>query len=80
VRDRLLLRASALAYFSVLSMVPLLAIVVSVVGSLGVGERSRAWPSARSRRSPEAQAHILERVRDVNFAGLEHAPAPRRCW
>ena len=36
VRDRLLLRASALTYFSVLSIVPLLAIVGSVVTALGV--------------------------------------------
>ena len=33
VRDKLLLRASALTYFTVLSMVPLLAVAVSIVGA-----------------------------------------------
>ena len=38
VRDQLLLRASALTYFSVLSIVPLLAIVSALVTALGVTE------------------------------------------
>ena len=38
VRDQLLLRASALTYFTVLSIVPVLAIVGSVVAAVGVTE------------------------------------------
>jgi membrane protein len=37
VRDRLLLRASALSYFTVLSLVPLLAVVVGIASAVGVG-------------------------------------------
>ena len=33
VRDHLLLRASALSYFSVLSLIPLLAVTISIVGA-----------------------------------------------
>jgi membrane protein len=71
VRDRLLLRASALAYFTVLSMVPMLAIAVSVVSSLGVGEDltrfAVEWIAAGS---PEAQTRILGMVENANFRGL----------
>jgi membrane protein len=71
VRDRLLLRASALAYFSVLSMVPLLAIAVSVVGSLGVGEEiARLAVEQIAAGSPEAQSKILGLVENANFRGL----------
>ena len=37
VRDRLLLRASALSYFTVISLVPLLAVVVAIASALGFG-------------------------------------------
>ncbi len=71
VRDRLLLRATALAYFTVLSMVPMLAIAVSVVSSIGVGEDltrfAVEWIAAGS---PEAQAKILGIVESANFRGL----------
>ena len=59
VRDQLLLRASALTYFTVLSIVPLLAIVSSVVTALGVTENvvapildqiARVSPEVPSRR------------------------------
>jgi membrane protein len=71
VRDNLLLRASALSYFTVLSLIPLLAVVISIVGSVGIGsdfaERVVAQIAAGN---PEAQARILERIQSVNFAGL----------
>ena len=71
VRDRLLLRASALAYFTVLSMVPLLAIAVSVVGSLGVGEEvARLAVEQIAAGSPEAQTYILGIIEHANFRGL----------
>jgi membrane protein len=71
VRDRLLLRASALAYFTVLSMVPLLAIAVSLVGSLGVGEEvARLAVEQIAAGSPEAQTYILGIIDHANFRGL----------
>jgi membrane protein len=71
VRDRLLLRATALAYFTVLSMVPLLAIAVAVVGSLGVGEElARLAVQQIAAGSPDAQAYILGLVENANFRGL----------
>ena len=77
VRDRLLLRASALAYFSVLSVVPLLAVAVSIVGSIGVGTEDFADWVVRTfaAGSPGAQADILALVRRANFAGLGSAGA-----
>jgi len=71
VRDRLLLRSSALAYFTVLSLVPLLAIAVSVVGSLGVGEEvARLVVEQIAAGSPEAQRYILDATENANFRGL----------
>jgi membrane protein len=71
VRDRLLLRASALAYFTVLSMVPLLAIVVAVVSALGMGnELARLAVAQIAAGSPEAQSYILGVVERANLGGL----------
>jgi membrane protein len=71
VRDRLLLRASALAYFTVLSMVPMLAIAVSIVGSIGVGgEIARLAVGQIAAGSPEAQATLVGLVERANFRGL----------
>lgn len=71
VRDRLLLRASALAYFSVLSVVPLLAIAVALVGSLGVGgEVARLAVEQIAAGSPEAQTYILGLIENADFGGL----------
>ncbi len=71
VRDHLLLRASALSYFSVLSLVPLLAVTISVVSAIGVGEGfADLIVSQLTAGNPEARARILDRVRSVNFAGL----------
>jgi len=62
-------RASALAYFTVLSMVPLLAIAVSIVGSLGVGEEVARLAVAQIAGSPDAQAYILGLIENANFRG-----------
>ena len=77
VRDRLLLRASALAYFTVLSVVPLLAVAVSIAGSVGVGSEAFVdWVvHTFAAGSPDAQAGILEMIRHANFAGLGTAGA-----
>ena len=75
VRDQLLLRATALAYFTVLSMVPMIAIAVAVVSALGIGGDLQAfaveWIAAGS---PEAQAYLLGILQHANLKGLG-APA-----
>lgn len=72
VRDHLLLRASALAYFTVLSVVPLLAVAVSLASGIGVGSRDFVdWVvGTLAAVSPEAQAQIRGLVAGVNFTGL----------
>lgn len=77
VRDRLLLRASALAYFTVLSVVPLLAVAVSIAGAVGVGAESFVgWVvHTFAAGSPGAEADIMALVRGANFAGLGSAGA-----
>jgi membrane protein len=71
VRDHLLLRATALSYFTVLSLIPLLAIAISIAGSVGFGgDFAGLIVRQIAVGNPEAQARILERIRDVNFAGL----------
>jgi membrane protein len=72
VRDRLLLRATGLAYFTVLSVVPLLAFAVSIAGALGVGtETFVGWVvSTFAAGSPSAQAEILALVGHVDFGRL----------
>ena len=71
VRDRLLLRASALTYFTVLAMVPMLAIVSSVVTALGVTENVvGAVIDQIAAASPEAAEKIREFVAGANIAGL----------
>jgi membrane protein len=72
VRDRLLLRASALSYFTVLSLIPLLAVAVSIVGAIGGSGDFAELVVDRLAAvlTPEQRELILERVRGANFAGL----------
>ncbi len=71
VRDRLLLRASSLAYFTVLSMIPLLAVAIAIVGSVGVRtDLDERVVEQIAAGSPEAQQKILELIQAANFAGL----------
>lgn len=72
VRDRLLLRASALTYFTVLSMVPLLAVATAIAGAIGVGSEGflDTALNAIAAGSPEAHDKIRARIENANFAGL----------
>jgi membrane protein len=72
VQDRLLLWASALTYFTVLSLVPLLAVAVSIVSAVGVGSEGFVdWVMRTvAAGSPEAQRIFSERIGGVSFAGL----------
>jgi len=72
VRDHLLLRASGLAYFTVLSVVPLLAVAVSIASAVGVGgENFVDWVVGMlAATSPEAERVIRELVEGASFGGL----------
>ncbi|MEE9606185.1 MAG: YhjD/YihY/BrkB family envelope integrity protein [Myxococcota bacterium] len=71
VRDRLMLRASALAYFTVLALIPLVAIAVSLVSALGVQlNLSQLVVERIAAGAPGAQQYILELIEKANFGGL----------
>jgi len=71
VRDQLLLRASALTYFTVLSIVPLLAIMIAVADAVGVtGNFAGMVVDHVAAGSPEAREKILALVEKANFGAL----------
>ncbi len=71
VRDHLLLRASALTYFTVLSLIPIVAIALMVADNLGASERfAKVIVEQVAAGSPESQARILELV-DVARANFK---------
>jgi membrane protein len=65
VRDNLLLRASALSYFTVLSLVPLLAVAISIVGSLGVGVNFAEMIVGQLAAGPRPRPDPGRMIRDV---------------
>ncbi len=71
VRDRLLLRASALTYISALALIPMLAIAVSLVQVLGVRENLLQLLVAQiTAGSPAAGEYVLSLVQRVDLGGL----------
>ena len=71
VRDLLLLRASALTYYTVLALIPLLAIALSLVEALGVSENlAGIIVDKLAAGSPEAGQRILDIVQKVEFGTL----------
>ncbi len=72
VRDQLLLRASALTYFTVLALIPLLAVAISIVGAVGVGGGPLAEIVVNqiAAGSPDAQHRILDLIENANFKSL----------
>jgi membrane protein len=71
VKDTLLLRASALTYFTVLSLVPLLAVMVSIADAVGVtGNFAEMVVDRIAAGSPEAQEKIIGFVEEANFGAL----------
>jgi membrane protein len=71
VTNLILLRASALTYYSILALIPLLAIALSLVKALGVSENLAQIIIDRvAAGSPEAGERILGMVQQVDFAGL----------
>ncbi len=70
-KDLILLRASALTYYSILALIPILAIAVSILGALGVGENLvHLLVEQVAVAGPEAGERILELVERVDFGAL----------
>lgn len=76
VRDLLLLRATALTYFTVLSLIPIIAVALSIVRAIGVGGEEFSETVARvvveqvAAGSPEAQSKIVSLIDQVNFGAM----------
>ena len=72
VRDHLLLRASALAFFTVLSVVPMLAVAVAIASAVGVGSQTFVdWiVNTVAAGAPQAGDTIRDLIGGVDFAGL----------
>lgn len=71
VRDRLLLRASALTYVTALSVVPLLAVSLSIVRLFDPNNSLAALAVGYiAAGSPAAQETLLDLVRDADIVGL----------
>jgi membrane protein len=71
LRDMIPLRASALTYYTVLAVVPLLAFALSIMQAVGASGGIVTMLVARlTRVSPEAGDWILSTVAQVNFAQL----------
>lgn len=71
VHDMLLLRASALTYFTVLSLVPMIAVMVSIANAVGVtGNFAEGVVENLTAGSPDTSEKILEIIRNVNFGAL----------
>lgn len=70
-RDQTLLRASALTYFTMLSLIPLLALALSLVEAFGVSaDLAHLVVDRIAAGSPEARDRILELVERVDFGRL----------
>jgi membrane protein len=70
VRDELLLRAHSLAYLTLLSIVPLLALAVVLIDLVGDGPAAAAQILDLLAVAPDAKANFLERVGQFNFRAL----------
>jgi membrane protein len=71
VRDQLLLQAGALSYFTVLSLIPIIAIVVAIAASIGIDSSfAEQIVEKIAAGAPEAQERILAQVRSADFKAL----------
>jgi membrane protein len=70
-RDQILMRATALTYFAMLALIPILALAIGLVGAFGVSDDlARAVVDKVAAGSPEAGDYILELVKKVNFGSF----------
>ncbi len=71
IRDELMLRASALTYVSLLSLMPLLLVTVSLIGLVGGQDRIvDLIVDQLTAVSPEAREMIMTRLRETNIGSL----------
>ncbi len=71
VRNHTMLRASALTYFTMLSLIPLLALAIGLVNAFGGGDQIVQMVANQiGAVSPEAGERVLELVRSVDFRSL----------
>ncbi len=71
LNDQVLLRAAALTYVTLLSLVPILALALSIINVFEKSEGlTRLIVSQVAAGSPQAVDAIVEVVNDANFAGL----------
>jgi membrane protein len=71
VRDQLLLQAGALSYFTVLSLIPIIAIVIAIAASIGIDSSfAEQIVEKIAAGAPEAQERILAQVRSADFKAL----------
>jgi len=70
-RDQILMRATALTYFAMLALIPILALAIGLVGAFGVSDDlARAVVDKVAAGSPEAGQYILDLVKKVNFGSF----------
>jgi membrane protein len=71
VRDQLLLRATALSYFTVLSLIPIIAIVVAIAGAIGIDSAfEEKIVESITAGAPGTQALIIDLIRNAKFNAL----------
>ena len=73
LRDQLILRANALTYLTMLSVIPLLAIAVAVASALGLNGASlleMVKEGLAVSIPPDVEADIVSGIENVNFSGL----------
>jgi len=71
VRDRLLLHASALTYFTMISLIPIFAIVIGIAAAIGVeSDFAAGFVEKLAAGAPGAQQAILEQIRSADFKAM----------
>jgi len=71
VRDRLLLHASALTYFTLISLIPVIAIAVSIAAAIGVdADFAEGLVAKLAAGAPGLQERIVSQIKSANFKAL----------
>ncbi len=71
VRDQLLLRATALSYFTVLSLIPIIAVAVAIAGAIGIDSSfEEQIVESIAAGAPKTQAMIIDLIRNARFSAL----------
>jgi membrane protein len=71
VRDRLLLHASALTYFTVISLIPVIAIVVSIAAAIGIeSDFAEGLVEKLAAGAPGLQEKIVSQIKAADFKAL----------